>query len=458
MKIKAIKHKALSHVSYLIQSDQEAALIDPLRGDINYLQFLEEGAVQLKYIFLTHAYLDLLTDHIDIAERTGAEIIIGSEFQPKFKAIKSEAGQSFSLGRLVVISLPTPGYTIDSQSWLVIEDEEPKAVFVGKAINFPLISMTGGIWSNANKEELATKLYDTLFVKLGTLPHNITLYQSSKYNNEISLMEARTQFPILKSANKETFVQNALQEIKEWPAHYQDLKSLNLKMNASELQPIKPMSVAEVQSGISEHHWQVVDIRPHEKSTLSFIPKSILVGLEGDFEYWMLRLINPDKPVLLVGAQKEDIEIAIQRLKSVGLEKVIGYLQGGYDAWLKEGKRMDMLIDVEVEEFVLDLKFDEQMNPLDVRSKEEFEISHLQEVQHIPLEQLNDPLHMSGIDEEMHYYVYSENSYRAIIACSLLKKEGFYDVRYVKDGYKNIQEQEEVVIMVPKIIKNDELE
>lgn len=460
MTVKTIPHTTLSHVTYLICSGKEAALVDPLRGEVNYEQLIAEEGVTLKYIFLTHAYLDLLTDHVDIAEKMGAQIVIGAEFQPKFRALQTTAGQEFALGNISIVALPTPGYSLDSQSWLVMEEQEAKAVFVGRAINYALISLVDGIWSNTNKEELASKLYDTLFIKLGLLPESIMLYQSSDLAGSITLGAAKETWSIFKSEDKETFIKEAIQQTKEWPIHYQDLKSLNLKTieSVSEIMEQVSHSIPNIEFEVlvKDHNIQLVDIRPQQRSSLGYIPKSLLLGLEGHFEYWMLRLINPEKAIILIAEDELKANQAMLKLQSVGLKNIKGFIIK--DIYLKDHSRasLDMIIDVDVEEFILDLKFDDKISPLDVRSNEEFDNSHLQSVQHIPLQHLNEPLHMSAIDESLHYYVYSEDQYRAIAACSLLKREGFDDVRYVSGGYKSIQEQDGVVIMVPKKDHNEQ--
>lgn len=211
---------------------------------------------------------------------------------------------------------------------------------------------------------------------------------------------------------------------------------------------MKALSIPEFEQLNTEDTY-IIDTRPVSTFTLGFIPGSVNFGSEGKWIEWMEKLITKETPVLLVteNGAEETIGTALEQ---AGYTQLKGYLKGGYEHWQSEGKRIDMIIDVTADELALDIPFDDKIAVIDVRSEEEFENGHVQDAANFPLDGLNDPFQIALLDEEANMYVYCGGGYRSVIACSLVKREGFHNVRNVLGGFSVIKETPNLKIEVPK--------
>ncbi len=187
--------------------------------------------------------------------------------------------------------------------------------------------------------------------------------------------------------------------------------------------------------------------------TNGFIPGSVNIGLDGRFAEWAGSILPFEAPLLLVtepGMEKE----SIVRLARVGYDKVKGFLQGGYEAWKNAGEKTDMIIDVEPDELLIDMPHDDKLVVLDVRRETEYADGHLKNALNIPLSEMNDPGSMTTLGEDENIYVHCQGGYRSVIACSLLKKQGFDNIRNVLGGWNKIKQQEKVEIVKEKQVLN----
>jgi len=197
----------------------------------------------------------------------------------------------------------------------------------------------------------------------------------------------------------------------------------------------------------------ILDTRNELTFTKGFIPNSINIGLEGRFAEWAGSLLPFDKPILLVTEPGEEKETII-RLARVGFDKVKGYLDGSYAAWKNAGEEIDMIIDIEPDELLMDMPYDENLVVLDVRNPSEFAEGHLAGAVNLPLDDMNEPGSMANLDDTNNLYVHCAGGYRSVIASSLLKRQGFHNLRNIVGGWSKIKELEKVEIVKEKSVLN----
>lgn len=462
MILKQIYNKGLGHASYFVASKNEAVVIDPIRDTDGYLELQKRYGVKIKYIFMTHLYSEMLSGHISLAKTTGANIVFGANTVAHFELHKSKDGEQFVFGDLSIQTILTPGHSVESTSFLLYDtDQNPFALFTGNSMTLAKGANPDLKSIQANKEELAAMFYNSIYNKVFALPESTLILSSTSITQEdiepaedLTLGYLKENNALFRMRSEGNFMELATKEIAEMPLVFLGLIEKN-KNAYEDIESIlstsfKSISLNDLNKYIREGVAQLLDVRQGERFTLGFIPKSINIGLQGEFEFWAIRLLDPKKPILLIAEDESAAQEAIVKLARVGIENVLGYLDGGFEAWMNSGAEIDMIIDVEADEFALDLRFDKMMLPIDVRSIAEYNAGYLKESQHLPLGRIVDPLYMSTIDDEFHNYVFSGDGYRSVIACSVLKKEGFVDVRNVLGGYKDIEQQSGIVLMLPK--------
>jgi len=462
MILKQIYNKGLGHASYFVASKNEAVVIDPIRDTDGYLELQKRYGVKIKYIFMTHLYSEMLSGHISLAKTTGANIVFGANTVAHFELHKSKDGEQFVFGDLSIQTILTPGHSVESTSFLLYDtDQNPFALFTGNSMTLAKGANPDLKSIQANKEELAAMFYNSIYNKVFALPESTLILSSTSITQEdiepaedLTLGYLKENNALFRMRSEGNFMELATKEIAEMPLVFLGLIEKN-KNAYEDIESIlstsfKSISLNDLNKYIREGVAQLLDVRQGERFTLGFIPKSINIGLQGEFEFWAIRLLDPKKPILLIAEDESAAQEAIVKLARVGIENVLGYLDGGFEAWMNSGAEIDLIIDVEADEFALDLRFDKMMLPIDVRSIAEYNAGYLKESQHLPLDRIVDPLYMSTIDDEFHNYVFSGDGYRSVIACSVLKKEGFVDVRNVLGGYKDIEQQSGIVLMLPK--------
>jgi len=462
MILKQIYNKGLGHASYFVASKNEAVVIDPIRDTDGYLELQKRYGVKIKYIFMTHLYSEMLSGHISLAKTTGANIVFGANTVAHFELHKSKDGEQFVFGDLSIQTILTPGHSVESTSFLLYDtDQNPFALFTGNSMTLAKGANPDLKSIQANKEELAAMFYNSIYNKVFALPESTLILSSTSITQEdiepaedLTLGYLKENNALFRMRSEGNFMELATKEIAEMPLVFLGLIEKN-KNAYEDIENIlstsfKSISLNDLNKYIREGVAQLLDVRQGERFTLGFIPKSINIGLQGEFEFWAIRLLDPKKPILLIAEDESAAQEAIVKLARVGIENVLGYLDGGFEAWMNSGAEIDLIIDVEADEFALDLRFDKMMLPIDVRSIAEYNAGYLKESQHLPLDRIVDPLYMSTIDDEFHNYVFSGDGYRSVIACSVLKKEGFVDVRNVLGGYKDIEQQSGIVLMLPK--------
>lgn len=454
MFIKQLYTNCLSEAAYFIESEGEAAVIDPLRDIEEYLLLAKERNATIKYIFETHFHADFVSGHIDLSKETGAPIIYGPETETNFKATIAKDGQTFNVGKLQVKVLHTPGHTIESTCYL-LKDEAGKdyAVFTGDTLFVGDVGRPDLVSGDTTKEEMAGMLYDSLQNKILTLADEVIVYPAhgpgSSCGKNISddtqstIGKQKQTNYALQPPSKEAFIEAVTAGLTTPPGYFPINAQINKEgyesMDSVLDKGLIALTVDEFKQAINKDA-VVLDTRPATVFTEGFIPGSVFIGLEGKFAEWAGSLLPFDKPLLLVTEQDKEKETVV-RLARVGFSKIEGYLKGGFGAWQKAGEKTDLIIDVEPDELAMDIPFDEHLVVVDVRKEVEFADGHVKDAVNIPLGNMVDVASMANIEDNDNLYLHCGSGFRSVIAASLLKRQGIHNLRNVVGGWDKIKNE-----------------
>ncbi len=459
----------ISEAAYYMESNGEAAIVDPLRDIDAYLQLAKERNTRIKYIFETHFHADFVSGHIDLAKATGATIVYGPNTETNFKVHVAKDGEVFSIGNISIQALHTPGHTLESTCYLLKDEQDiDYCVFTGDTlfvgdVGRPDLAQKG---EDITMQDLAGMMYESLQIKIIPLADDVIVYPAHGPGSACGKnlgpetfstigKEKETNYA-LKATSKEAFITSVTDGLAA-PPQYFPINALINKEGYESLdnilnQGLKPLSIDTIKKAIKENVL-IIDTRRADIFTQGFIPSSIFIGLEGRFAEWAGSLLPFDQTMILVtdpGKEKE----TIVRLARVGFNKVIGYFDGGFEAWKTAGEPIDMIIDVEADEMAMDLPFDPNIVVLDVRRTTEYANGHVKDAVNMPLDEMIDPAIMSNLEEEQNIYVHCAGGYRSVIASSILKKQGIHNLRNVLGGWNKIKDEERIQQEKEKTILN----
>lgn len=471
MYIEQLYTGCLSEAAYYIESNGEAAIIDPLRDIDSYLQLAGERKVKIKYIFETHFHADFVSGHIDLSKATGAPIIYGPGTQAGFDVYVAKDNEVFKIGDVSITVLHTPGHTLESSCYL-LKDETGKdnAVFTGDTIfvgdvGRPDLAQKG---DDITMEDLAGMLYESLQQKIMPLADDVTIYPAHGAGSSCgknlgpetysSIGEQKRSNYALQPQTKEAFIKAVTEGLVAPPQYFpvnakinkEGYESLDAVMEKA-MQPLSPEAFKA--AIVADDTVLIVDTRPGSVFVNGFVPGSIFIGLEGRFAEWAGSLLPFDKNILLITEAGKEKETAI-RLARVGFERFKGYLEGGFEAWQKSGNEIDVIINVEPDELAMDLPFDEHLLVIDVRKEPEFAEGHIKDAVNMPLTDLVDPGIMADINDNDNLYVHCAGGYRSIIACSMFKRQGIHNLRNVSGGWAAIKEEKRIATEKEKSVLN----
>jgi hydroxyacylglutathione hydrolase len=464
MFIQQLYTSCLSEAAYYIESNGEAAIIDPLRDTDSYLALAKERGATIKYIFETHFHADFVSGHIDLSQKTGAPIIYGPEAKTSFTIINATHNEILKLGDISIKALHTPGHTMESTCYLLLNNkQEPHAIFTGDTLFVGDVGRPDLFGGLHTKEDLATLMYHSLQNNILPLPDDVIVYPAHGAGSSCgknlgketfsTIGEQRANNYALQPQTLEVFVQEVTHGLNTPPPYF----ALNAKINKTGYdsldnvmeQGMTALSIAAFKKIASEEDVIILDTRPATIFTTGFVPGSIFVGLEGRFAEWVGTVLPITKPIILVTEIGKEQE-SITRLARVGYDNVRGYLNGSYDAWKAAGEKIDMIIDIEADELVMDLNYDEKMRVIDVRKPAEYESGHIKDAELMPLNTLAEPLNIAFIDDEENLYIHCAGGYRSVIAASMLKAQGFNSIRNVLGGWGAISKVENAPIEISK--------
>ena len=469
MFIKQLYTGCLSEAAYYIESNGEAAVIDPLRDIEAYLELANERKASIRYIFETHFHADFVSGHLDLGKATGAPIVYGPGTFTKFPVHVARDGETFTVGNLTLEVLHTPGHTLESTCFL-LKDENGKdhCVFTGDTlfvgdVGRPDLAQKG---TEITMTDLAGMMYDSIHTKLFPLADDVIVYpahgpgSSCGKNlgpNTYSTIGEEKQFNYaMKAETKKDFIKKVTDGIAPPPSYF----PINAKINKEGYESLgdillagmKTLSIDEFKQLIS-NDVIVLDTRPAGTFTQGFVPGSISIGLEGRFAEWAGSLLPFNMPIVLVTETGKEKETII-RLARVGFNKIKGYLDGGYEAWKNAGEAIDMIIDIEADELMMDIPHDQNLVIIDVRRETEFADGHLKNAINIPLIDMTDPGNLANLEETQNLYIHCAAGYRSVIASSLLKRQGIHNLRNIAGGWEKIKEQEKAEIIKETSVLN----
>jgi hydroxyacylglutathione hydrolase len=454
MKIEQIYTGCLAQGAYYIVSNGEAAMIDPLRETQPYIDRLEKDNVKLKYIFETHFHADFVSGHLDLSRKTNAPIVYGPTAKPEFEAIIAEDNQIFEVGNIKIKVLHTPGHTLESSSFLLInENGKETALFSGDTLFLGDVGRPDLAQKAANmtQEELAGLLYESLYKKILALDDDITVYPAhgagsacgknmQKETIDTLGNQKKTNYA-LNQKDKESFIKAVTEGLLPPPAYFGMNVAMNKKGYSSfdevlskGLQAFSPDEFEE----IAEYSGALIlDVRNNEDFAKGFVPQSINIGLNGDFAPWVGALIvDVKQPILIIAGQNEEEE-TVTRLSRVGFDNVLGFLKGGFEAWKKSGKETDSVNRISAQQFEKKTK-DKDATIIDVRKESEYNAEHVDQAFNKPLAYINEWIGSIGPAE--HFYLHCAGGYRSMMAASILQSRGYRNFSEIEGGFNAISQ------------------
>lgn len=452
MIIKQLYTNCLSEAAYFVASGKEAVIIDPIRDIDEYLALAETHGVKIKYIFETHFHADFISGHLDLSEKTGAPIIYGPNTRTAFPIHLAKDGEIFQVGEISLEVIHTPGHTLESTCYLLKDaDGRPHCIFTGDTLFVGDVGRPDLSSGNLSKEELAEYLFASL-QKLKQLPDDVIVYPAhgagSSCGKNISaetfstIGEQKKFNYAMKAVDKAAFITAVTDGLSEPPSYFKEDARINKEgydaLDSVMQKSDKPLSIAAFKNEIEAGAW-ILDTRSAKEFMEGFVPNAINIGLKGRFAEWAGQLLPFDQRVVLVTDPGDEKE-AIIRLARIGFHQVAGFLEGGFPAWQQAGEKVDLIINVDVEELMLDIPFDTNLRIVDVRKSGEYAGGHVEGALNIPLDSMMDPASMASLDENQNLYVHCQSGYRSAIACSLIKRQGFHNLRNIPGGMNAISE------------------
>ena len=457
MVIDQIYTGCLAQGAYYIESRGEAAIIDPLRSPEPYLKRAQKAGAKIKYIFETHFHADFVSGHLDLAKESDAKIVYGPGAKTDYDKYNAHDGEDFQLGDLTIRALHTPGHTLESTCYLLIDAEgHPHALFSGDTlfigdVGRPDLAQGGAL----TQEDLAGLLYDSLRRRVMVLPDNVIVYPAhgagsacgkkmSRETQDTLGNQKATNYALRADMTREEFIREVTDGLQPPPGYFSENVRMNKegyesfdKVMDRSLQALEPAAFERV---ANELHPLLLDVRDKAEFVKGFIPNSIFIGLDGSFAPWVGELI-PDlkQPILLIVDEGREAEAA-ERLTRVGYDNNLGYLKGGIEAWRTYGGEIDTIETISAETFGERLRKDQVAATLDVRKGSEYEGGHLSKSLNLPLNELSS--RQGEIDPAKTTYVHCGSGYRSTIAGSLLKARGVDNLVNVQDKVASILEQE----------------
>lgn len=457
MKIEQIYTGCLAQGAYYIESEGEAIIIDPLREVQPYIDKANKNNAKIKYVLETHFHADFVSGHKDLAEKTGATIVFGpTEMEMGFDAKVATDEEIINFGKAKIKVLHTPGHTMESSCYLLINEEgKEEAIFTGDTLFIGDVGrpdLAQKVIKDLTQEKLAGHLYDSLRNKIMPLSDDLIVYPAhgagsacgknmSKETSDTLGNQKKTNYALNPELTKEEFTKELLTGLVAPPSYFPQNVMLNIKGYDDVEEVIergnKALSAETFEMLANETGAVVLDTRQPQTFAKGFIPNSINIGVDGSFAVWVGTLI-PDvkQEILLVTEHGREEEVAT-RLARVGFDNILGHLNGGFDTWKNENREIDTIESITVDEFKAR---ENEAAVLDVRKESEFYSEHIVDAQNVPLDFINERL--SEIDKNKKYFIHCAGGYRSMIFSSILKARGYENFIEVQGGFSAIKDSE----------------
>ncbi len=457
MKIEQIYTGCLAHGAYYIESDGEAAIVDPLREVQPYLERAERNGAKIRYVLETHFHADFVSGHLDLAAQTGAHIVYGPGAKPQFTAHIASDGERLKLGSISIEVIHTPGHTMESSCFLVYDETgKPHSLFSGDTLFIGDVGrpdLAQHVIADLTAEKLAGHLFDSLRHKIMPLANNIIVYPGhgegsacgkhmSKDTSDTLGHQKQANYALNPLLSREQFIKNVLDGLTPPPSYFPQ----NVMMNINGYMPLdkvmrrgmQKLSPIAFEAAANETDALMIDTRDAEAFSRGFIPGSINIGIEGSFATWVGTLVPDVRQELLIIAEPGREEEVITRLARVGFDNCIGYLNGGMQAWIAAGNPVETIPLIDAATLNKQFKAQPDLQLIDVRKKSEFDSEHVMGSVNAPLDYINDSQQL--VNRKKTAYIHCAGGYRSMIFASILKARGFNHLVDVRGGFKAISE------------------
>jgi len=453
MKIEQIYTGCIAHAAYYLENNGEAAIFDPLREVQPYIDRATKDHAKIKYVFETHFHADFVSGHLDLAKKTGAQIVYGPTAKPEFEALVAEDTQEFKVGNYTIKVLHTPGHTMESTCFLLIDENgKEHGIITGDTLFIGDVGrpdLAQHVIADLTQDKLAAHLFDSLRNKIMPLSDDLIVYPNhgagsacgkkmSKETTDSLGNQKKTNYALRPDMSKEEFIKELLTGLTNPPAYFpknvlmniQGYESLDTVMTRGK----KALNPVEFELVANETEALILDTRSPEVFAKGFVPNSINIGLNGSFAMWVGEMIKDIKQEILIVADLEKEEEVIIRLARVGYDYAIGFLEGGFESWKNANKEIDQISRINALQFE-DLNTN---NPvvIDVRKKSEFDSEHLIDAINVPLNEIND--HLAMFPKDKMFILHCAGGYRSMVAASILKSRGWSDFVDVEGGFVEI--------------------
>ncbi|PKW30265.1 MBL fold metallo-hydrolase [Flavobacterium lindanitolerans] len=454
MKLEQIYTGCIAQAAYYLESNGEAAIFDPLREVQPYIDRATKDNAKIKYIFETHFHADFVSGHLDLAKKSGGQIVYGPTAKPNFEAIIAEDGQEFKVGAYTIKAIHTPGHTMESTCYLLTDENGKQhgiitgdTLFIGDVGRPDLAQKMS---SDLTQEKLASHLYDSLRNKIMILPDDLIVYPShgagsacgknmSKETTDTLGNQKKTNYALRADMTREEFTAELLDGLGIPPAYFPQNVMMNIQgyesLDNILEKSFKPLTPREFEAIANQSEALILDVRHEDDFVKSHIPGSIFIGIQGGFAPWVGALIRDVKQPLLLITPEGREEETITRLSRVGFDNSLGYLKGGIAAWKEAGFETDSIESISPEQF--ESEVNEKSIIVDARKPGEFNAEHVENALNIPLDFVNEQL--AEVPKDENFYLHCAGGYRSVIMASILKARGYHNMINVEKGIAGIR-------------------
>jgi glyoxylase-like metal-dependent hydrolase (beta-lactamase superfamily II)/rhodanese-related sulfurtransferase len=456
MKVEQIYTGCIAHAAYYLENNGEAAIFDPLREVQPYIDRAKKDNAKIKYVFETHFHADFVSGHLDLMKRAGSEIVFGPTAKPNYKATIAEDNQVFKVGNYSVKVIHTPGHTMESTTYLLIDENGKEhgiisgdTLFIGD-VGRP--DLAQHVIADLTEEKLAGYLFDSLRNRIMPLSDDLIVYPNhgagsacgknmSKETTDTLGHQKQVNYALNPKLTKEQFIKEILTGLVAPPGYFPQNVLLNIKGyesidNVME-RGTRALSVIEFELAANETNALIIDTRKAQDFNKGFIPNSINISIDGSFATWVGTLVPSVKQELLIVADLGREEEVITRLARVGYDQSLGFLKGGIDSWKDAKHDIDSINSISAEELA-HVKEKGLTHILDVRKMSEYTSEHIINSINAPLDTINDSMIL--INKEETYYVHCASGYRSMIFISILQARGYRNLIDIAGGFNAIKE------------------
>jgi glyoxylase-like metal-dependent hydrolase (beta-lactamase superfamily II)/rhodanese-related sulfurtransferase len=455
MKVEQIYTGCLAHAAYYVESNGEAAIFDPLREVGPYIERAENDHAKIKYVFETHFHADFVSGHLDLNKKTGATIVFGPGAKPAYDAHIATDGEFFEIGDYKIKAIHTPGHTMESTTYLLIDSKgKEHGIITGDTLFIGDVGrpdLAQHVVSDLTEEKLAGHLFDSLRNKIMPLSDDLIVYPNHGAGSACGKMmssettdtlgnQKKTNYALRADMTKEEFIKELLTGLTAPPGYFPQNVLMNIKgydsLDDVMERATQALTPEAFEAAANETEALMLDVRADELFSKGFVPNSINIGIDSNFAQWVGEMIPSVNQQILLIADNDRVEEAITRLSRVGYDNCIGYLDGGFESWKKAGKEIDTVERISADELVSKHKDGELI--IDVRKKSEFDSEHVVGAVNIPLNEMNN--HLSEFPKDKSFVIHCAGGYRSMLASSMLKQRGWTNFVDVRGGFGQIKD------------------